>query len=604
MSPTGDSRSEKNWLVKSSTRILGPYSVDEVAQLLLRKHISIIDEVRQPDGRWRYIREHRIFDEVVHALRTEQENSAEHTQTQTQTLTATAATGTSITRTDLIHGEEMTVTPTPPPPPAPPPPVGRLQRQDGEVVKDITPVRETSLPQSMARASGTGYGTLRDQRIQHRFSQTQNIVKGAIVALGILLLVAVGITQLTRNMRRDQSYEALIEQTKRYRSQFLFEKALLSYRKASQIRVPDAETQSQMALVLIVLDRQYVGGRRILENDLVVDDNNRSRKVEALLGIAMSYTLEGSYREAEENLQKIIGIEPANLYARINMGMIAIRKGQWREAADIFQQVTQREPLYPLKPLVLLARGMVALETGVPLDDPKIKALLLDIRSAIRGNHFVRHELMLMRAALTPHTDPDFMLALQEFLSETTRQSVLFVRDLRLDWRIADWDILDKYCRRMMERAGGGALPKASYAVCLSEAGRDGEAQRALNEAMVQSPNNPLILFAHANLMFRGGLRNEATAILRMNELRDLPHKDLLMGRICLEQGDLDCAARSFNAILSRDGRSIQARAGLAAVMLQQERMQDAHTLIRDGLNDEPYYLPLIELRDKRESQR
>ena len=45
----------KTWLVKSSTRILGPFTRDEVMTLLSRRQVTIIDEIRQPDGRWNYI---------------------------------------------------------------------------------------------------------------------------------------------------------------------------------------------------------------------------------------------------------------------------------------------------------------------------------------------------------------------------------------------------------------------------------------------------------------------------------------------------------------------------------------------------------------------
>src|SRR4051812_45500802 len=95
---------EKNWLIKSSSKIIGPYSATEVAQLLIKKHISIIDEVRQPRGRWAYIRETPIFSEIVHNLRSEQANSAEETASMLATQT--------LSRTDLVPTlPELTPTP-------------------------------------------------------------------------------------------------------------------------------------------------------------------------------------------------------------------------------------------------------------------------------------------------------------------------------------------------------------------------------------------------------------------------------------------------------------------------------------------------------------
>lgn len=72
---------EKKWLVKSENKILGPYSFDQVEDLLLKKQISLIDEIRDTETRWLYIRENAEFQSVIGDIRQQLENKSEATKT-------------------------------------------------------------------------------------------------------------------------------------------------------------------------------------------------------------------------------------------------------------------------------------------------------------------------------------------------------------------------------------------------------------------------------------------------------------------------------------------------------------------------------------------
>ena len=80
-----------------------------------------------------------------------------------------------------------------------------------------------------------------------------------------LALLVVGMMQLRKSLRREEGYENLIANALRYRSMNVYDKSMSFYRKAAQLREPGADVQTQMAPVLIVLDRQTAQGRRILE---------------------------------------------------------------------------------------------------------------------------------------------------------------------------------------------------------------------------------------------------------------------------------------------------------------------------------------------------
>lgn len=76
---------EKNsickWLIKSENKILGPYSYEQIEDLVLKKQISLIDEVRDTEIRWLYVRENPEFKNVVETIRKELETKQESTKT-------------------------------------------------------------------------------------------------------------------------------------------------------------------------------------------------------------------------------------------------------------------------------------------------------------------------------------------------------------------------------------------------------------------------------------------------------------------------------------------------------------------------------------------
>lgn len=77
---------EKKWLVKSEQRILGPFSYEQIEELLKKKQISLLDEIRDMERRWSFIREVPEFKPLVELVRREVDHASELTQTlQTKT---------------------------------------------------------------------------------------------------------------------------------------------------------------------------------------------------------------------------------------------------------------------------------------------------------------------------------------------------------------------------------------------------------------------------------------------------------------------------------------------------------------------------------------
>jgi hypothetical protein len=93
-------REEIPWLVKSSGRILGPYPISKIVELLRSREISVLDEVSAPSRRWQTIQYHPTYKDIVDDLR--RANVSDKTEV---TFTPTSVSGNlTQTLTDITNG--------------------------------------------------------------------------------------------------------------------------------------------------------------------------------------------------------------------------------------------------------------------------------------------------------------------------------------------------------------------------------------------------------------------------------------------------------------------------------------------------------------------
>lgn len=589
---------EKNWLIKSSTRILGPYSLGEVIEMLRSKQVSIIDEVRQPMGRWSYIRENKVFMDVVKNIRAEDESTsdktmtmsvAQHTMTKTET---TPGAGTDdFTRTPLVGDWEKTPVP------------GNQQRSNLKDVTPIvnTPVHLTGFPPTNSKAKS--YGAAGDSRVKEQIRNKSNLLRLGILGTACAVAVVVMLTWNQKDKRKSVGFDDYVNQAIRYKNLGLYEKSLQAYTKAQKIKEPTLDIQIQMAPVLISEDRQSLVGRRILERAVTQEGRNRTDIVDAYLGIAISYMMDGDLKQAEDILQKAIGYEPFNLSALLNMAIIQQKKGYYQEALKSFEEIYRKNNQ---STLALFGRALSAVESSKKRIDPQALHLLIrDIRDNVQKTGYLRQELLLfMVYAYNILGDVNGLnQAVVEFLSEPFGQAKNYIHPLNVDWRFSQWDYLEKFCAEIYSKRSPHPQLKSMRAVCLMEVNRDAEANKLLQEAMAEAPRDPYVLVTQASYLSKMGRSSEAITILKMAELKTLPIKHFLLGDVCKRAQDISCAQQSYTEVYNLDSKSAMGLYGLAWVVMNNKDNKMAYEYVRGGLQAEPNFLPLLELRDKLESQ-
>lgn len=594
MSEENARSTEKTWLIKSSTRILGPFSLDELTQHLRSKHISIIDEIRHTSGRWGYIRENPMFMDIVRNIREEPDVHSEKTMTQ-------SIAHHTMTKTDAINIDEDTLTPTPPDSDLTPPPLRRRARDLD--LKDVTPKNELPPTRTSGVTQTRSYGSSKDTRLQERNRRRSDFIRWALLGLAAVIAVGVVVGVTQKDKKKSDGYDELMAQALRFKNIGLYDKSLQAYLKASKIKEPDADSQNQMAIVLISEDRQTLVGRRILERTFGVEGRNRGENVSAYLGIAVSYMMDGDLKQADDTLQKASVLEPFNISTLLNMAIIQLKKGSYADAMNSFENIYRKNPN---SVMALYGRALATLEYTRNHNNPNALNLLIeDIKFMVQRTGYLRQELLLFKIYahhLLGDVDGVNQSTVQ-FLNQLPEESRRYSHPIEVDWRITQWDYLEKYCSEIYNKYSTNPEVKAMRGICLIQVNRDADAAKYLQEALAEAPKDPYVLAAQAIHLEKLSRLPEAQAVLKSPELGSLAIKNSILGKICMSTNDITCVQNAFNEVYRVDRNSALASYGLAWASKAQKDRAQAYNYVRAGLQAEPNYTPLLEMRNELESE-
>jgi tetratricopeptide (TPR) repeat protein len=581
----------KNWMVKSSTKILGPYTREEVVAFLTKRQITIIDEIRQPDSRWNYIRESRHFKEIVKNLRYEDDHSKE------DTMTSTATSGNTATKTEGPEiADDFTPTPVSPSKAVPAP-------AEVPILRDVTPSAEarSKFPPGMTAKS---FGNLDDQRVQSKIQKQNLYLRSLLLLIFVGSIVIYGYSFFRKDKKADLSYDQLITSALRYKELGLYQKSLELYKKAAAIHEVDLESQFQMVFLLINEDRQSLKGRRTIERALLKEGRSRQDIIAGHLGMALSYMMEGDLRQAEDYLQKTLGFDANNEPAKVNLAVIQLKKGNYSQALKSFEAQTKGDALG--FPLILLGKTISIIELSKrQVDKERIHSGVNEIKAYVGKSHFLKKELLLMLIYMNQLLDDSKgqLDAISAFMDEPQEVTKLYAKDLRLDWRNTDWDYLEKYCSDLFASGKGPMDMKAVRAICLMESHRDSEAAKMIDESLAQAPKQLSSIQAQAEQLKKLGRLNEAQILFQSTDFKQTNLALYIQGENSLKNKDYAGAESAYKALTQKDFGDVLAHYGLAQVNLGKNDRPQAQGEIKAGFEAETNFAPLIELRDKLEAQ-
>lgn len=580
-------KNDKTWIVKSSTRIMGPYSPNDIFQLLKEKQISSLDEARKPAGRWTYIREHKELAELVERLKVIDESNELTVSQMTLSQTASKAENAD----EEKDYDEKTVKITNPFP-------------SEDLIKDIVPIKEATVAYNSTKPTNVTYGAYTKDQIDEAAEDKARPWKFILISLVAIAVLGYGGYFLFTKSRQSQGYQSLIATALRLNSLQLYEKAYQTYKKAKSQKDPELAVQAQMAVLAITLENETNVSRKVIEKYLLADEiKDRRMIVDLNIAVGLSYLREGDENKAMETFQKAASYEPFNQAVLLNRSLLYLRKGEYRDSYFNLKKVNSKDELASL---LLYVRAYTLVEmlqsTSVIMDE--IRELAIEIPNQIQKSALLRNELLFLNIKLqsTLRDEGAMSAAVDRYLETLPAASAQIVKDPRIDWKMTSWETLDRICVEL-SRLRPGFKAKLLRAHCLLENQNSTQAQKWIEEARAESPNDPYVINTQVYWMDQVNRDSEIILLAKQNENILFPSSVGIWADVCLTNKDESCALVQLNKAVSNTYTAPKAYLGLAQIAAQKGQAMEALQKIKQGLGVEPLFKSLIELRESLESQ-
>ncbi len=572
--------SNKIWLVKSATRILGPYSTEEIIHELETQHISIIDEICTPQGRWCYLREVREFYDVIKRLRERQSFAREDTQTSTLTSQT-------ITQTEPIsHNQDDTPTP---------PLADMLGSPTG--LKDVS---TTDISSQAYKNNKVKKFSVHDEKKIKAEVKT----KLGFAWIFIILIFTSGLLYIYWKKHNPpvvkvSEIDVLLPAAQAAKQVGLYTKALDLYKKAYSLTPENVDVFLPMSNLMIYLEKQTITTRRLLEESL--------RKSQALPFsaeiynlIGLSYLVDGDYTAADLQLQKSLSTRAQYIPAIMNRALVFNQKNNFQEALELFSKAEESGVDDGLS---ILGQAIVVLNLSKA--DPNWQLIEQASRSLdlyIDKHSDYKQEALLLKLALETRfkESKNIQPLLLKLMEQDPDSTENHVHDISMDRKILSWSSLLNFCHDIYERIEASAFKEMFMGYCLVKSGRETEARPYINEAIGQAPKDTQLKLIHAYILRILGKEQEARASLKLalkNE--NLMSALLLKANFCEIDNNLDCASESWQTVLKENPNSIAAISGTAWLKWRRGELELAREWMQKGLALTTNYQPLLELRDQ-----
>ncbi len=578
------------WLIKSSGRILGPFPEERIAELLRTREISVLDEVSQPLRRWQTIQYHAQFREVVENLRRSSlSEKTEATWTPGGGLTGITQTLTDLQDADLT--EDITMD------------LESFSGSNGKeiVIHNLKEQNQVSGPVSAARfQTQLGHNTAIQQ-------QVERTTKGLWIVTVIVLLSVFGYI-IQRRFASGQYEGKLPVQSLRQNVLNLvqighYPEALRELKNY----FPDPNLAGDLSIyygsLLIQVEGQTVMGRRLLQSHLAA---KRPEVKQAYSGLGVADLLDGQLDSAESHFDKALAVDPDYVPAIINMSVVALLKGDFKRAKNLASRTLTLSPFQGEAMLILSEAQLYLSKASNNLNElVPIARMIQDFQARQWDYHaevgfyglyfdFLRKDKQL-EAKIGKYLDSDPRLTADH------RHNVFVYRGR------TSWKILGRLCEQMRERLGENARVAAFQASCYAREGRWDAARQFIEKAVTQSPKDPLVQAWYSYVLKESGDADQASVIFakatEYNRRGEYVLPTLLQARFSQANEDVETARVSWQRLYERDMNYLPAVAGLAWIHVKTRSFNEASKMIQKGLQISPDYIPLLQQRQKGETE-
>lgn len=579
---------EKMWLVRASSRLIGPYSLEEIVELLTYNQISFVDEIRRPKSRWNFIRDYPYLAETVKNNR----DKLNLNNTKTSPLSIITGSFTKTDTSDSIQSKEP-------------------MNINFDEIKDIEPLKEVpfsfnpkskSMEVKQSAAVARSYGLLSDQKVKDELKLQQEKLKRTVIIASIVVVAVFSVFKLFQRMQNAERTRQKIEKVSQLYNLKLYEKSFQTYKEIADADIPK-ETLDQIAPARITIGKEISELRNQITSSVESASTKKRSELFNLLGL--SYQIEGDNPKAQENFKKALIQDPINELANINWGIqnykmnskMVLSPSSKTALADIYRNYTNvRYENYQNMGYFSFVRGFYLFDFKELFRDD-INLVKKDLFDARNKSAFLRSEMAVVHIGLSGIDNSSNDSNYVDFIELIPRQTQNFAKNPALDWSLTEWTVLDELCERIYDNRQQ-LMPKLFRAFCALEAGQFEVVDKLLDEAHLLSVGSNHYELMQLHVAYAKGQKILLESILKKTDLSNFAATHYYRGQNCLNNKDMECAKEAFTTLAEKFPEwSYLAALGL----FQVDRTQYSRNIF-EALKKEPLQQQLIEARAQLEN--
>jgi hypothetical protein len=584
---------EKKWIIKSENRILGPYSFDQIIDLLQKKQISIIDEIRDPETRWLYVRENKDFKNIVEEIRKEIDSRQESTKTyQSSAGTVTTTTTTATSATSNMGFEEL------------------LQKTKTDInvnedtnadyqTKDVEVVRETIIPRTepspiIKIENAKMYGVQTDASVQNQITSYSTRLRIMLAALIILVGSSYGGYVYFKKQNVIKKEESMVAQVRQLRYANLFQKATEAY-----LALPEAYQKNMLLQLLDMYPVLEKNGAINAEQIKILKNSNINLSIDQKVNIDLiNFWLaakDQNYGQASDNLTLANQKDSSNKLIKENQAWLSLKKSSAKEAYDEFVAIKVENQNPPLGRMLF---GRVASYIRLPdIDKSKLTAPLLneiDKYTIVQFN--LRKELLLAQIYLSKELNDEPIIndSLKAFFNTVPLLSEQFIKPNLIFPNAYTWKELEWIKAAVLTKLNGdnAILFQLHDYLEMNQLNQAAdfitEQLPKVQDAKVKAQMNLLLYYAQSR--YRDVVALHATKALDMNSALN----NFIVARSSLRVEPKKSVQEHIKVLEDQNQRFYSSWLELDS-MIAKGKTQDAKTFISFNFPDNKDFLPVIE---------
>ena len=323
---------DRKWMIKSENKVLGPYSYDQIEDLLKKKQISLIDEVRDMDTRWMYIREAEALKAIVEEIREELARVDDHTKTyQTRTSQGFTKTGTITQELQVENTNHQMPTFT------------NVSVEDAEFTEEeLIPVAPAAKPvqTQVLKAKTTQYVSSADPVVNSKLRERSKLTLMILISILLAVIVIAGGSQFYQNKEKKKQEQQSIASIRKYSLYGLESKVVEIFGNMS----PELQRQILPEIIPMIpkLDSVgYINGAQTINN--LKSNPGVSDQRKALLDIVqfIQALQDQDLKKARESLIRAKDLDPSSELIKENDAILSYYEGKFDQAAKAFTELFQ-----------------------------------------------------------------------------------------------------------------------------------------------------------------------------------------------------------------------------------------------------------------------